>query len=75
MTKKAKQIFYYKTPVIPAKIAKKWAGKTAAVVNNKVVAGGATSIEAIKNARKLYPRRKPWEIGLVSVPTDELMIL
>lgn len=75
MAKRAKQIFYHKAPVVPTKIAKRWAGKTAAVVNNKVVAGGATSIEAIKNAQKLYPRRKPWEIGLISVPTDELMVL
>ncbi len=55
-------------PRIPAGIAYKYAGKTAAIVHGKVVAGGRNTQEAIANALKRFPKMKEWEIGIMSVP-------
>lgn len=50
---------------------KKWAGKTGAVIGNKVIAGGNDTMEAIANAQKLYPKIKEWDIGIMSIPPKE----
>ena len=57
--------------VIPKRIIEKWAGKTGAVIDGKVVVGGVNTQEAIANAKKLYPRIKEWEIGILSIPPKE----
>ena len=68
---KRKGTLHIKAPIIPQKIAKKWAGKTGAVIGNKVIAGGNNTIEAITKAQKLYPKIKEWEIGIISIPPQE----
>jgi hypothetical protein len=55
-------------PKIPVSIASKYAGKTAAIVHGKVVAGGQNTQEAIINALKKFPKIKEWNIGIMSIP-------
>lgn len=71
MKRKEKKVLRIKAPAIPRKIAEKWAGKTGAVIKNKVVVGGNNTMEAIVNAQKLYPKVKEWEIGIISIPPKE----
>lgn len=66
-----RKTLHIKAPVIPKKIMKKWAGKTGAVIGNKVIAGGNDTMEAIANAQKLYPKIKEWDIGIMSIPPKE----
>jgi len=70
MVKKEK-ILHIESPTIPKRIAERWAGKTGAVIEDKVVAGGNNTVEAIANAQKLYPKVKEWEIGIISIPPKE----
>jgi hypothetical protein len=58
-------------PVIPAHIAKEYAGRTAAIIGNRVVAGGNNTQEAIKNAQKRFPKVKEWQIGIMSIPPKD----
>jgi len=55
-------------PQIPIGIARKYGGKTAAIVHGKVVAGGRNTQEAIANTLKKFPKIKEWEIGIMSIP-------
>lgn len=71
MKKKKTKILHFKSVSIPKKIMEEWGGRTGAVVKGKVVAGGANTLEAIKNAKKLYPKVKEWEIGILSIPPKE----
>jgi len=64
-------VLHIKAPVIPKKIAERWAGRTGAIIDNKVVAGGENTLEAIAKAQKLYPQVKEWEIGIISIPPKE----
>ncbi len=57
--------------IVPKEIAKKYAGLTAAVVGNKVVAAGATTTEAITKAKKKYPKIKDKDIGVMTLPPRE----
>ena len=68
---KKEETLYIKAPSIPKKIAERWAGRTGAVIDNKVVAGGENTLEAIAKAQKLYPNVKEWEIGIISIPPKE----
>lgn len=68
---KKEETIHIKAPRIPKKIAKQWAGRTGAVVENKVVAGGDNTTEAIAKAQQLYPDLKEWEIGIMSIPPKE----
>lgn len=68
---KEKNTLHIKAATIPKKIAERWAGKTGAVIENKVVAGGSNTMEAIAKAQKLYPKVKEWEIGIISIPPKE----
>jgi hypothetical protein len=68
MSKVHKKSMISRIPQIPATIASKYAGKTAAIVRGKVVAGGRNTHEAIANALKKFPKIKEWEIGIMSVP-------
>src|SRR3989338_8154924 len=54
--------------IIPKSIGKKYAGLTAAVVKNKVVAAGATTTEVLSKAKKKYPLLKEEEIGIMTLP-------
>ncbi len=65
---KKKEALHVKAPTIPKRIAERWAGKTGAVIGDKVVAGGSDTMEAIAKAQKLYPKVKEWEIGNMSIP-------
>lgn len=68
---KKEETLYIKAPAIPERIAKRWAGKTGAVIGDKVIAGGNNTLEAIAKAQKLYPKVKEWEIGIISIPPKE----
>lgn len=71
MALKKTKMLHFKSIRIPKKILEKWAGKTGATVEGKVVAGGSNTQEAIKNAKKLYPKIKEWKIGILSIPPKE----
>jgi len=58
----------HKIPRIPASIATRYAGKTAAVAHGKVVAGGRNTQEAIMRALKKFPKLKEWDIAVMSIP-------
>lgn len=66
-----KKILTFKAPRLPEKIWQKYAEQTGAIVGNEIVAGGKTTTEAIKNAQKLYPKLKDWEIGIMTLPPRE----
>lgn len=68
---KKEETLYIKAPTIPERIARRWAGKTGAVIGDKVIAGGDNTLEAIAKAQKLYPKVKEWEIGIISIPPKE----
>ncbi len=68
MNKTHKKFTVRRIPQIPASIASKYAGKTAAIVHGKVVAGGRNTQEAIVNALKKFPKMKEWEVGIMSIP-------
>ena len=53
---------------IPRQIASRYAGLTAAVVGNKVVAAGATTSEAITKAKKQFPKMKDEDIAVMTLP-------
>jgi hypothetical protein len=53
---------------IPKQIAIRYAGLTAAVVGDKVVAAGATTTEAIAKAKKQFPKVKEEEIAVMTLP-------
>jgi len=58
-------------PILRLKSAKIWgeyAGQTGALVDGKVVAGGATTREALENAQKSFPDLPAWKIGVISLP-------
>lgn len=57
-----------KNITIPKSIATKYAGQTAIILGNKVIAGGANTAEAIFNAQKKYPKIKRTEISVMSLP-------
>ncbi len=68
---KKENVLHIKAPTISKRIAERWAGKTGAVIEDKVVAGGNNTLEAIAKAQKLYPKVKEWEIGIMSIPPKE----
>jgi len=53
---------------IPKSISKKYAGLTAVVFKNKVIAGGANTLDAIANARKKFPKIKRSDVSIMSLP-------
>ena len=53
---------------IPRQIASRYAGLTAAVVGDRVVAAGATTTEAISKARKQFPKVKEEDIAVMTLP-------
>ena len=53
---------------IPKQIASRYAGLTAAVVGDKVVAAGATTTEAITRAKKQFPKMKDEDIAVMTLP-------
>ena len=53
---------------IPRQIASRYAGLTAAVVGNKVVAAGATTSEAITKAKKQFPKMRDEDIAVMTLP-------
>ena len=53
---------------IPRQIASPYAGLTAAVVGNKVVAAGATTTEAISKAKKQCPKGREEDIAVMTLP-------
>lgn len=54
--------------IIPKSIATKYAGLTGAVVGNRVVAGGASTMVAITKAMKKYPKVKEADIAVMTLP-------
>ena len=50
MAKKKEKTLTFEAPKLPKKIWQKYAEQTGAIVENRVVAGGKTTTEAIKNA-------------------------
>lgn len=56
---------------IPKSIAKKYAGLTAAVIGNNVVAGAASTSEAIAKAKKKFPKIPENDIGIMTLPPRE----
>lgn len=63
-----KKLPVHSIPNIPTRLAYQYAGKTAAVINGKVVAAGKNTQDAIRNALKKYPKVKEWEVGIMSIP-------
>ena len=53
----------------------KYRGKTVALVDGKVVAGGYTSVEVFRKARALFPDRPTEEIVLTYIPMEDILIL
>lgn len=53
---------------IPKQVASRYAGLTAAVVGDKVVAAGATTSEAIAKAKKQFPKMKDEDIAVMTLP-------
>lgn len=53
---------------IPKQIASRYAGLTAAVIGDKVVAAGATTTEAINKAKRQFPRVKDEDIAVMTLP-------
>ena len=54
--------------VIPKSIAVKYAGHTGVVSNNRVIAGGMTSTDALKNAKKKFPNIRRIDVGMMTLP-------
>ena len=53
---------------IPKSVANKYAGLTGVVYKDKVIAGGADSALALKNAQKKYPHLKREDVGMMTLP-------
>lgn len=53
---------------IPKSISSKYAGLTAVIYKNKVIAGGANTLDAIANARKKFPKINRSDVSVMSLP-------
>jgi len=53
---------------IPKEFLKKYAGLTAAVVGNKVVAAADTTKEALRKAKEKFPKAREEDIGILTLP-------
>lgn len=62
----------YKAPIVDRR---KYRGMQVAIINNKVVAAGRDALGVLKKAHEKYPKKRIEEIGLMSVPKEDLMIL
>ncbi|MDP1743500.1 MAG: hypothetical protein Q8L51_01795 [Candidatus Amesbacteria bacterium] len=54
--------------IVPKTIAVKYAGLTGVVVGSRVIAGGATSTEAMLNAQKKFPNLRRVDVGIMTLP-------
>jgi len=66
---------YIKLPFLNKDQQKQYAGKHVALVDGKIVSSGKTSVEAFKQAKKLFPDKLSEEIGMLFIPNAELLIL
>jgi len=62
-------------PQISAEEYKKYRGKDVALYENKIIAEGATSEEAIQKALKKYPKLKPQDIEIYYIESADELIL
>lgn len=53
---------------IPKSISSKYAGLTAVIYKNKAIAGGATTLEAMANAKKKFPKISRTDVSVMSLP-------
>lgn len=63
------------TPQVSPEEQKQSAGKHVALIDDKIVASGNTSVEAFGKAEKLFPDKLTEEIGLLYIPKAEFLIL
>jgi hypothetical protein len=54
--------------IIPKAIAIKYAGFSGVILGSKVIAGGATSSEALLNAKKKFPNLRRVDVGIMTLP-------
>ncbi|HIE51617.1 MAG TPA: hypothetical protein EYP85_07635 [Armatimonadetes bacterium] len=62
-------------PSVPREEQVKYEGMDVAIVDGKIVAAGANSVEAYEKARELFPDKSPEEIEIVYIPRRGLWIL
>ena len=62
-------------PKISEEEYKKYRGKDVALYENKIIAEGTTSEEAIQKALKKYPKLKPQDIEIYYIESADELIL
>jgi hypothetical protein len=62
-------------PKISAEEYMKYRGKDVALYENKIIAEGITSEEAIQKALKKYPKLKPQDIEIYYIESADALIL
>ncbi|MGD0450528.1 MAG: DUF5678 domain-containing protein [Candidatus Bathyarchaeia archaeon] len=62
-------------PKLSAEEYKKHRGKDVALYENKIIAEGTTSEEAIQKALKKYPKLKPQDIEIYYIESADELIL
>jgi dihydroxyacetone kinase-like predicted kinase len=64
-----------KAPQISSEEYKKYRGKNVAIYNNKIIAAGENSKEALQKALQKYPNVKPKDIEIYYIQIADELIL
>ena len=64
-----------KAPQISSEEYEKYRGKNVAIYNNKIIAAGENSNEALQKALQKYPNLKPQEIEIFYIQIADELIL
>jgi len=71
----ASKHLFINIPQISAEDQKKYRGMNVAIVEEKVVAAGYTSVEVAKKAQELFPDKPTHEILIADIPLEDFLIL